>query len=131
MMIYLQLTAAAGLLASAYALSVKYKIARREGYTPICDISRHISCSKAFASSYSATMGVPNPVGGIIYYLLVLLLTFFGKGQKIIIYLTVPPLLFSLYLAYISYIKQRNFCLVCSFVYLVNLSLMVFALELG
>lgn len=122
-----QLTAAAGFLASLYAYNVRRKILKTETYIPACDISDSISCSKAFASDYSKTLGIPNPLAGLVYYLAVLLLPFFDQLLQYLVYMTLPPLVFSFYLAYVSYIRQRNFCLVCSFVYLINLALAILA----
>jgi vitamin-K-epoxide reductase (warfarin-sensitive) len=131
MMPYFQLLCAAGFLASAYALYVRYKVLKSPGYSPACDINDRISCSKAFGSTYSKTMGIPNPLGGLFYYAGLLVFSFSRTFTAYLFYLTLPALGFSLYLAYISYFRQKNFCLVCSFIYLANLALTALAFNLS
>lgn len=125
-----QLTAAVGFLASLYAFNVRRKVLKSDSYSPVCDISDRISCSKAFGSDYSKTLGVPNPLAGLLYYSAMALLPFFEMSLQYLFYLTLPPVVFSVYLAYISYVRQKNFCLVCSFIYLVNLALALLAVSL-
>ena len=126
MKIYFQLLSIGGFLISAYALYVRDKLLKTPSYTPICDIRARISCSKALGSQYSKTLGIPNPLAGILFYLLLLVLSF--SYMHLVIYPAAAAVLFSLYLAYISYIKQKNFCLVCTLTYLVNIALLVLAL---
>jgi uncharacterized membrane protein len=71
-------------------------------------------------------MGVPNPLAGLLFYALLFGLSF--SYMHLVIYPVLASVLFSLYLAYISFIKQKNFCLVCTFTYLVNIGLLVIAL---
>lgn len=130
LLIVFQLIAAAGFLASLYAFNVRLKVLKSGSYTPVCDISDRISCSKAFGSDYSKTLGIPNPLAGLLYYPAMVLLPFFEVSLQYLFYLTLPPLVFTVYLAYISYVRQKNFCLVCSFIYLVNLALAVLAINL-
>jgi vitamin-K-epoxide reductase (warfarin-sensitive) len=125
MILVIQLLAGAGFLVSLYALNVRNKLQQSTSYTPICDISEHISCSKAFGSDYSKTMGIPNPLTGMLFYFMLIILPFSKVSLIFLFYLTVPAGLFSLYLGYISFIKQRNFCLVCTFTYLLNFALII------
>lgn len=111
---------------SLYALYVRHKVLKAPDYSPICDIHARISCSKALGSQYSKTMGVPNALAGILFYALLLVLSF--SYLHLVIYPVLASVLFSLYLAYISYIKQKNFCLVCTLTYVVNIALLVIAL---
>lgn len=118
-----------GFLISLYALVVRHKLLKTPTYSPICDIRDNISCSKALGSQYSQTLGIPNPLAGLIFYALLLVLSFFY--MHLVIYPVLASVLFSIYLAYISYIKQRNFCLVCTLTYLVNMALLVITLSLN
>lgn len=115
-----------GFLISLYALYVRYKVLKAPTYSPICDIRANISCSKALGSPYSKTLGIPNPLAGLLFYALVFFLSF--SYMHLVIYPVLASVLFSLYLAYISYIKQKNFCLVCTFTYLVNIVSLVIAI---
>lgn len=126
MKLYFQIIAVCGFLISLYALYVRHKVLKAPTYSPICDIRANISCSKALGSQYSKTLGVPNPLAGLLFYGLLLVLSF--SYMHLAIYPVIASVLFSLYLAYISYIKQKNFCLVCTLTYLVNFALLVIVL---
>ena len=121
-----QLLSVGGFLISAYALYVRDKVLKPPSYSPICDISARISCSKALGSRYSRTLGIPNPLAGLLFYTLLFVLSF--SNMHLAIYPAAAAALFSLYLAYISYIKQKNFCLVCTLTYLVNIALLMLAI---
>jgi uncharacterized membrane protein len=126
MILVFQIITICGFLISLYALYVRHKVLKAPTYSPICDIRANISCSKALGSQYSKTMGVPNALAGLLFYTLVFIMSF--SYMHLAIYPVLASVLFSLYLAYISYIKQKNFCLVCTLTYLVNIALLVIAL---
>ena len=123
----LRLLAAAGLGLSFYAWWVKWKMSSTNNYRPMCDIRDNISCSRALGSRYSSTAGVWNPVLGILYYSLIIVLSIFQPG--FILFPATAAVLFSLYLAFISYVVQRNFCLVCTATYLVNAGILAAAVN--
>ena len=120
---YFITAAAIGFLISLYAYSVMRKVKRDPSYSPLCDITSSVSCSKAFTSRYSVTLGIPNPLAGVIYYPLAAAVFFLKPGW--LVCLIVPALAVTLYLAVVSYVIQRNFCLVCTVVYVVNLVLAI------
>ena len=128
MILVFQVITVCGFLISLYALYVRQKVLKAPTYSPICDIRANISCSKALGSRYSKTMGIPNPLAGLLFYALVFVLSF--AYMHLVIYPVLASVLFSLYLAYISYIKQKNFCLVCTLTYVVNIALLVIAVIL-
>ncbi len=125
-MIYIQILAALGLLLSTYSLYVEKKLEKQKSYAPVCDISESVSCSTAFTSKYSKTLGVNNSILGIGFYaaVFILSLTFYAP---LILYLAVLGMLATIYLAYISYFKLKNFCLVCTGIYIINLLLLIVA----
>jgi uncharacterized membrane protein len=126
MTLVFQVITVCGFLISLYALYVRHKVLKAPTYSPICDIRANISCSKALGSRYSKTMGVPNALAGLLFYALVFVLSF--SYMHLVIYPVLASVVFSLYLAYISYIKQKNFCLVCTLTYLVNIALLAIVL---
>ena len=111
-----------GFLLSAYALWVRWNC-RKSGYRPLCDISDRISCTKAFASGVGVTLGIPNPIYGVLFYPLVAMLWQSGSLPAARL-LAVLAVLASTYLAYVSY-KQRNFCVVCAAIYTANIAMLV------
>lgn len=77
-----------GVLLSIYALNIEIKVEADPSYEAMCDISEHISCTKAFTSEYSRGFGIigsilgeesilnqPNPLYGIIFYAIIGLLS--------------------------------------------------------
>jgi len=125
-MIYIQILAILGLILSVYSLYVERKLVAQEDYSPVCDINKKISCSAAFESKYSRTLGINNSILGIGFYAVVFILslTYFSSA---ILYLAIIGMLATKYLAYISYFKLKNFCIICMSVYLVNILLLILA----
>ncbi len=116
-----------GFLLSAYAFIVERRYERDRKYRAACDLSRIISCTKAFSSRYGKLLGISNSIIGIGYYLM--LSIFLVLDQKeFLIYLIFPAFFASLFLAYLSFIKMKNFCLVCTAIYLVNTALFILVL---
>jgi len=120
------LLAGIGFFLSLYAVYVKRKASKSKNYKPICDISKNISCTKAFKSSYGRLLVLPNSVYGILFYLLIYILAI-SNNIDVIFYLSIFATIGSIYLAYISYIKQKNYCVVCTATYLVNILLLIFS----
>lgn len=116
--------AVAGLMLSIYALYVGEKAARARNYKPLCDVSRTISCTRAFTSRYSRMAGLPNAAYGILFYAAALMLALYSSYDYLF-YLAIAGVTASVYLAYLSHIKLRTFCVVCSSTYAVNALLLL------
>ncbi|HLC52357.1 MAG TPA: vitamin K epoxide reductase family protein [Candidatus Nanoarchaeia archaeon] len=108
-----------GLLLSIYAFYVKIKVKIDKTYRPLCDLKKNISCTKAFSSKYGSIAKLPNPLYGILFYLTISGLWFF-ELKRVIEILSTMAFAITIYLAYLSYFKQKNFCLVCNGIYVVN-----------
>ena len=121
---YKELVALYGLLISVYSVYVKYQIEHTKEYTPLCDLRSNISCSKAFTSSYGTLILLPNSVYGVIFYTVFILLSVLDIHTWTM-YLALCATLGSLYLAYVSYVVQKNFCLVCNSIYVINVVLLL------
>ena len=113
-----------GLLISIYATIVRHKSKNNRKYKPICDFKENISCTGAFSSKYGKLIGVSNSIVGIVFYLLVLILSYLGF-TKYILYLSLFAFIGSLYLGYLSYFKLKNFCFVCTAIYIINFLLLI------
>ena len=114
--------ALAGILLSVYALHVKRR-SGRDDYTPLCDINEHISCTKAFTHTYGTTLKVHNGWLGVIYYTLV----FAVPHPSFFFIIATIAMIKTFQLAYLSYWKMRNFCLVCTATYIINAWLFLIA----
>jgi len=115
-----------GLLLSLYTIYVERKLTYSKQYKAFCDFHKSASCSKAFSSAYGKTFGVSNGTYGIVFYLLLFTLTL-SSFSTYIIYFSSLAVLGSLYLAYVSIFKLKNYCMVCIGVYLVNIMLFLFS----
>ncbi|MDP1695159.1 MAG: vitamin K epoxide reductase family protein [Candidatus Woesearchaeota archaeon] len=126
-MLTLQILAFLGFLVSLYAYTVE-RNARNPDYKAFCDFKDSMSCTKAFTSPYGKLFGVSNALGGLVFYAVIFLLTFFGQTTFIFI-LSLVSFWGTLYLAYLSYFKMKNFCVVCHIIYLINVLLFIFAIR--
>lgn len=115
-----------GFLLSVYALWVRAKAVRNPAYRSLCDFSENISCSKAFSSKEGMIFMMPNPAWGIFFYAAILVWGWL-EVSIVLFVLSIIGVLVSIYLAYVLYVKQKNFCLVCTTIYIINLLLYVFS----
>ena len=115
-----------GALLSVYTLYIEQKLKKDKNYKAVCDISNKASCSRTFHSSYGKTLGFSNGIWGLLFYLTVVGLVYFGY-MDIVFYAAIFGVLYSFWLAYILYFKMKNFCIVCSGIYIVNILLLIFS----
>ncbi len=101
-----------GLLDTAYLIYHKIK-----GTDVACPFFPKEWCRKVQYSSYSKTLGVPNPVLGFFMYVVILLLTYLiASSQAPMLWLKLVVgfgFLFSLYFTYIQAFVLRAFCTWC------------------
>ncbi|MFI5333015.1 MAG: vitamin K epoxide reductase family protein [Candidatus Babeliales bacterium] len=119
MMTLIMIVAAIGLCISLYTYSVERKIKTNAQYKPACDLSDRISCTKPMLSEYANMFYFSNAFIGTSYYVLIILLAAFNMLNLLFIAAS-AACLFSLFLAYILYVKIKAFCILCTSIYLVN-----------
>lgn len=107
-----------GLVLSLYALWVEHRA--RHGEKVLCDFHELISCTKAFLSPYGRIFGLHNAWFGVGLYIIIIT---FHTRPDIVWPLALVASVLSLYLAFVSYVTMRNFCLVCTAIYLVNFAI--------
>ncbi len=114
--------ALAGLVASGASSYVHYKLLTQPDYSSACDINASWSCTQAYLSSYGSFAGVPVAIGGMAFFVLVLLLAGFGGSVKSRIRETAPGYIFALstialafvlYLAWASFFVLHVRCVLC------------------
>lgn len=124
----LKIVLALGVLLSLYALHVERNM-KKKSYAAACDLSEHVSCSKAFSSPYGHLFGVSNAFFGLLFY----------AGMYVLLLLSQHSLFFigafcsvlgSFYLAYVSYVKLKTYCVVCTGIYVVNILLLILSTRL-
>jgi uncharacterized membrane protein len=113
-----------GLAAAAYGFVVEQKLKKNAAYQPFCNISERIKCTQALMSEYSTMFGIPNTLSGMIFYGIVIVLVLLGLVWPLFI-LCAAAFLISSRLAYILYFRIRTLCLICTTMYLVNISLVI------
>jgi len=126
MLILLFILSLIGLLISVYTFASERKLAKNKYYKPLCDINDKISCTKNFKSSDAKIFFISNSLLGIFFFIIITILVFLNY-YNYIFYLSIPAFLFNIYLAYASYIKLKNFCLVCTSTYLIVILILIFS----
>jgi uncharacterized membrane protein/predicted DsbA family dithiol-disulfide isomerase len=122
-----------GLVASGASTYVHYNLLKNPGYTSFCDINTTVSCGQAYLSRYGSIAGVPVAIGGVAFFLLVLMLVW-GSGGKSRIADSAPAYIFAastlalaviLYLAYASFFILRAVCPLCVATYIAVVGIFV------
>ncbi|XP_014244184.1 vitamin K epoxide reductase complex subunit 1-like protein 1 [Cimex lectularius] len=131
-----------GFLVSLYSYYVEMKVEHDKNYIALCDISEHISCSKAFNSHYGRGFGIlndifgegsildqPNSLYGMFAYfgMFLLALTDRIKMSRVFLNVTVMCNVMSVYLGYILIFILKDFCVICVSTYVINFVLVVAA----
>lgn len=109
-----------GLVASAAATWVHYRLLLHPGYTSFCDVSASVGCTEAYLSQYGSLGGVPVALLGLLWFVLVLVVLL--APRSLVARETVPTYLFALstvglavvlYLAYGSFVVLKTVCPLC------------------
>ncbi len=121
----INLLAIIGFWLSFYSYYVEKK-SKNKNYKPVCNISKNISCTKAFLSKYGRLLGKSNSFYGMFFYISIFFLAQLNL-ISFIFFISIFSFLGTVYLAYLSYIKLKTFCLVCTSIYLINILLLFFS----
>jgi len=101
------------------------------GEAPNCVIFS--GCEKVTTSSYSHIGPIPIAIFGALFYLSVFVLTLLFLDRKkvtvmiYVSYLSIPALLFTLYLVYLQFFVLQAVCIYCMFSALLSASIFVFS----
>ena len=80
----------------------------------ICNIGSSFSCSLVNTSPYSEIFRIPLSILGFLYFLLIIILVLKDK-LDLIFYISIPVIIYSLYLTYVEVIIIKTLCIVCEF----------------
>ena len=128
-MFLIQVISILGFLVSLYSFRTELKIKHDKKYRAICDKNKKVSCFRAFSSKYNNIIGIPNSLAGMIFYAVLFFLITYNVNQ-LIFPLIILAFLGSIFLAYLSYIKLKVFCIVCNLIYLINLILVILSYKI-
>jgi uncharacterized membrane protein/predicted DsbA family dithiol-disulfide isomerase len=125
----------AGLVDSLYLAVSHYRVYTDIGYESFCAISRAINCDTVSQSSYAVMGHLPVPVLGVVGYLFLLMLLVFVRrtnagGQRmwsLFFAITLIYSAYSVFLAVISYVYIRSYCIMCIISYAINFLLLFYA----
>ena len=118
---------ALGLIASAWALYVHYRLISDPTYVSVCEVNETVSCQQVLTSQYGSVRGVPVAAGGAIWALLVFMLAVFGLKEPksdtasrvagYIFVLSTLGLATVFYFGYVSFFVLKTACLLCMSMY--------------
>jgi uncharacterized membrane protein len=131
------LFAVMGLGASAAATWVHYHLIENPDYSSFCDINATVSCKEAYLSRYGSLAGVPVAVGGLIFFVWILIMIWGSRGSSrmrdsapgYIFAASTLALAAVLYLAYASFFILKEVCPLCVTTYVAVIG--VFAISGG
>jgi uncharacterized membrane protein len=115
--------ASAGFALSLYMFMIERKLKQNPTYKPVCNLSARISCTKALESAYARPLGVSNALLGLLFYPMLIVLTFIYPVY--VYYASLAACCISFFLALILYFRIKTFCLVCSALYVINALLLI------
>ena len=133
---WLVLLAAVGLGASAASTWVHLQILTDPAYVSVCDVNATVSCSQVYESRYGSVFGVPVALGGVVWFVGVLMLALASARApaaaqaNIAGYLlawSTVGLAVSMYLAYSSFFVLGMVCLFCVAVYVTVIGIFILA----
>jgi uncharacterized membrane protein/protein-disulfide isomerase len=123
-----------GLAASTMSSYVHYRLLTDPSYTSFCDVSSTMNCTQAYLSRYGTFWGVPVALAGVLYFVLILLLTLVdlrGKPQArdsaagYIFLLSIIGLAAVMYLGWASFFQLHSVCLFCATTYVAVIAIFV------
>lgn len=109
-----------GFGASAAATWVHYNLIKNPDYSSFCDVNATVSCRQAYLSAYGSLGGVPVALLGLLFFALILLIVWAGRGKKrqetvagSILVLSTVGLAMAVYLAFASFFVLGHVCPLC------------------
>ncbi len=93
----------------------------------LCDINDFLSCGTVNISEYSTIFNIPLAILGIIYFLLTFALIINNK-TKLAGYLSIPVIIYSLYLTYVEFFIIEALCIVCEITKMFMFGIIVLAI---
>ena len=123
---WIVLLSLAGLVAAASSSYAHVQLLQDPGYTSFCDINEGISCTQVYQSRFGSFRGVPVALGGVFWFVGVLLFAWADArgpresrgnvGAYLIVWSTLG-LSVTMYMAYASFLVLQTVCILCSVVY--------------
>ncbi len=117
--------------ASAY---VHHKVLTDASYISPCDINETFNCTQVYLSAYGSVKGIPVALGGVAWFGLIVLITWFADttgdakahvAGAYVFALSTVALAGVLSLAYASFFVLKTYCILCMSTYVCVISIFV------
>ena len=115
-----------GLVSSSVSTYMHNRAIDEPTYLSFCDISAKISCTEVYLSQYGTVRGIPVALGGVIWFMAVLLLAtvrsrrspqFQQSLPTYLVMVSIPALAAVIYFVYVSFFVLKTLCMLCATVY--------------
>lgn len=126
----IRILAILGFVIGAYLTALHYRAGAGPINAPFCGAGTIINCDLVLSSPYATLLGQPLALWGAIIYLAILLASLLGQIGGLI-FLCGWTFVFSLYLAGVSFLLIKSFCLLCLSLYTLNTGLVISAVALA
>jgi protein-disulfide isomerase/uncharacterized membrane protein len=126
-----------GIIDSYYTLLIHSRLEKSSIYRSFCTISEFINCDVVIASKYGKFLGIHNSVYGIFLYSILFIYAMYHlvfakeKQQRFYSYvfaISIFTSLYSIYLFTVSILIIKALCLMCTGIYIINLSMFLIVL---
>jgi uncharacterized membrane protein/protein-disulfide isomerase len=121
-----------GIADSTYLAYSHYRVNTDIFYSSFCAVNQSLNCDTVSQSPYAVFLNVPVPLWGVLGYLMLIVLMPLALSQNakqerlwaLYILISASFCGISLWLAYISSVKIRSYCLMCIVSYTINMLLL-------
>ncbi len=123
-----------GLAVASASTYVHYKVLTDASFISPCDINEKFNCSQVYLSSYGSVKGIPVAIGGVAWFGLVALISWFAESSSdpkdhvagaYVFALSTVALAGILSLAYASFFILKTYCVLCMATYVCVISIFV------
>ncbi len=123
-----------GFAVASASTYVHYKVLTDASFISPCDINEKFNCSQVYLSSYGSVKGVPVAIGGVAWFGLVALISWFSDTSgdakshvagAYVFALSTVALAGILSLAYASFFILKTYCVLCMATYVCVISIFV------
>lgn len=129
MVLSIVIFAVLGFCISLYTYIAEYMVRTNPTFKPFCDLSDRISCTKPMKSRYAKIFYISNALVGMAFYAFMILLASMDAIKLLLIAASLSFLV-SVMLAYILYVKIKALCLLCTALYIINITMLVLILRI-
>jgi len=123
-----------GLAVASASAYVHHKVLTDASYISPCDINEKFNCTQVYLSQYGSVKGIPVALGGVAWFALIALITYFADTNgdakthvagAYVFALSTVALAGVLSLAYASFFVLKTYCVLCMATYVCVIAIFV------